>query len=91
MFKPHTPTVESPFSIQKHNTLYFFRIFHIEIQNSNHSKDIEKIPFYQDGIEKGKHETLKLSVKAFHSVGYDAKKIAELLHLEEDEVVEFLK
>jgi predicted transposase/invertase (TIGR01784 family) len=67
------------------------------------SIDIEKIPFYQDGlkkgiqegiekgIEKGKHETLKLSVKAFHSVGYDAKKIAELLHLEEDEVVEFLK
>jgi predicted transposase/invertase (TIGR01784 family) len=71
------------------------------------SIDIEKIPFYQDGlkkgiqkgiqegiekgIEKGKHETLKLSVKAFHSVGYDAKKIAELLHLEEDEVIEFLK
>jgi predicted transposase YdaD len=75
------------------------------------SIDIEKIPFYQDGlkkgiqdglkkgiqegiekgIEKGKHETLKLSVKAFHSVGYDAKKIAELLHLEEDEVVKFLK
>jgi predicted transposase YdaD len=67
------------------------------------SIDIEKIPFYQDGlkkgiqegiekgIEKGKHETLKLSVKAFHSVGYDAKKKAELLHLEEDEDVEILK
>ena len=61
--------------------------------------DIEKIPFYQDGlkkgiqkgIEKGKYETLKLSVKAFHSVGYEAKKIAELLHISEDEVCEFLK
>ena len=69
--------------------------------------DIEKIPFYQDGlkkglqegiekgiqkgIEKGKYETLKISVKAFHSVGYEAKKIAELLHISEDEVREFLK
>ena len=65
--------------------------------------DIEKIPFYQDGlkkgiqegiekgIEKGKYETLKISVKAFHSVGYEAKKIAELLHISEDEVHEFLK
>ena len=65
--------------------------------------DIEKLPSFakglekgiqegiEKGIEKGKHETLKLSVKAFHSVGYDAKKIAELLHLSEDEVIEFLK
>ena len=61
--------------------------------------DIEKLPSFtrglekgiQEGIEKGKRETLKLSVKAFHSVGYDAKKIAVLLHIGEDEVLEFLK
>lgn len=63
------------------------------------SVDIEKLPSFnrglkegiKEGIEKGKQETLKLSVKAFHSVGYDAKKIAILLHISEDEVHEFLK
>jgi len=67
------------------------------------SVDIEKLPSFnkglqegikeglERGIEKGKQETLKLSVKAFHSVGYDAKKIAVLLHISEDEVHEFLK
>ncbi|NEW61054.1 hypothetical protein GSY74_07125 [Sulfurovum sp. bin170] len=67
------------------------------------SVDIEKMPSFnrglkkglqegiKEGIEKGKYETLKLSVKAFYSVGYDAKKIATLLHITEDEVREFLK
>ena len=60
--------------------------------------DIEKLPSFnrglkkgiQEGIEKGKHETLKLSVKAFYSVGYDAKQISTLLYISEDEVKAYL-
>ena len=65
--------------------------------------NIEKLPSFnkglekgiqegiKEGIEKGKYETLKLSVKAFHSVGYDAQKIATLLHITKQEVDEFLE
>jgi len=45
----------------------------------------------QKGIQKGKEETLKISVKAFQSIGYDAKAIATLLHLKEEEVKKILK
>ena len=45
----------------------------------------------QKDIQKGKEETLKISVKAFQSIGYDAKAIATLLHLKEEEVKEILK
>ena len=57
--------------------------------------DIEKLPSFkrglQQGIEEGIRETMKLSVKAFHSLGYEVEKIAKLLNLTEQEVKEYLQ
>jgi len=57
--------------------------------------DIEKLPSFQRGMEqglqKGIEESMKLSVQAIASLGYDAKKIAELLKLTEAEVKAYMK
>jgi len=61
--------------------------------------DIERLPSFkrgleqgiQKGLEKGIEETMRLSVKAFASLGYDIKKIAQLLNLSEDDVKAYLK
>jgi len=65
--------------------------------------DIERLPSFkrgleqgiqtgiQKGIEKGIEETMRLSVKAFASLGYDVQKIAQLLNLSEDDVKAYLK
>jgi len=49
--------------------------------------DIEKLPSFKTR----KRKTLKLSVKVFHSIGYDVKQISTLLHIREDEVNAYLK
>ena len=61
--------------------------------------DIEKLPSFkrglqqgiEEGIEEGIRKTMKLSVKAFHSLGYEVEKIAKLLNLTEQEVKEYLQ
>jgi len=57
--------------------------------------DIERLPSFKRGLEKGIQtgieETMRLSVKAFASLGYDIKKIAQLLNLSEDDVKAYLK
>jgi len=61
--------------------------------------DIERLPSFkrgleqgiQKGLEKGIEETMRLSVKAFASLGYDVQKIAQLLNLSEDDVKAYMK
>ena len=53
--------------------------------------DIEKLPSFKSGLQQGIQETMKLSVKAFHSLGYEVEKIAKLLNLTEQEVKEYLQ
>ncbi|MFK5976135.1 MAG: hypothetical protein QM493_06470 [Sulfurovum sp.] len=63
------------------------------------SVDIKKTPFYmigmedgmEKGIDKGKKEVFKVSIKAFFSLGQTVEEIATILSLSPNEVEELRK